>query len=56
MKHYLLTWYGITDLRAALGFEKSDGPILSALTQLSQLGVVLTFFDHVGNRLARERG
>lgn len=31
MKHYLLTWYGMTDLRAALGFERSDGPILSAL-------------------------
>ena len=31
MKHYLLTWYGITDLRAALGFERSDGPILGAL-------------------------
>lgn len=31
MKHYLLTWYGITDLRAALGLEPTDGPILSAL-------------------------
>jgi len=31
MKHYLLTWYGITDLRAALGLEATDGPILSAL-------------------------
>lgn len=31
MKHYLLTWYGITDLRAALGFEATAGPILSAL-------------------------
>ena len=32
MKRVLLTWYGITDLRAALGFEESDGPVLSALT------------------------
>jgi len=31
MKHYLLTWYGITDLRAALGVEEVDGPVLSAL-------------------------
>ena len=31
MKHYLLTWYGLTDLRAALGLETTDGPILSAL-------------------------
>jgi hypothetical protein len=31
MKHYLLTWYGITDLRAALGLEATDGPILGAL-------------------------
>jgi hypothetical protein len=31
MRSYLLTWYGITDLRAALGFEESDGPILGAL-------------------------
>jgi len=31
MKNYLLTWYGLTDLRAALGFEESDGPVLSAL-------------------------
>lgn len=31
MKHYLLTWYGMTDLRAALGLEDADGPVLSAL-------------------------
>jgi hypothetical protein len=31
MKHYLLTWYGITDLRAAFGFEEFDGPVLGAL-------------------------
>src|SRR3954452_3686500 len=31
MKHYLLTWYGVTDLRAALGFEDTAGPVLSAL-------------------------
>lgn len=31
MKRFLLTWYGITDFRASLGFENSDGPIASAL-------------------------
>lgn len=31
MKKYLLTWYGITDLRASLGFESSSGPVLAAL-------------------------
>lgn len=31
MKHYLLTWYGITDLRSALGFEELGGPVLGAL-------------------------
>src|SRR5690242_14334340 len=31
MKHYLLTWYGLTDLRAALGFEDTEGPVLGAL-------------------------
>ena len=30
-RHFLLTWYGITDLRAALGLEPSDGPIMGAL-------------------------
>jgi len=31
MKNYLLTWYGITDLRAALGLDDQGGPILGAL-------------------------
>ena len=31
MKHYLLTWYGITDIRAALGLEASAGPVAGAL-------------------------
>lgn len=30
-RRYLLAWYGITDLRAALGLEETDGPILGAL-------------------------
>ena len=31
MKKILVTWYGITDLKASLGLEHSNGPILSAL-------------------------
>lgn len=31
MKNYLLTWYGLTDLKAALGLEETDGPVLNAL-------------------------
>lgn len=30
-KRILLTWYGITDLRAAMGLEPSDGPVVGAL-------------------------
>ncbi|MDN6856782.1 DUF1887 family CARF protein [Pseudomonas sp. CAN2814] len=31
MKKFLLTWYGITDFRASLGFESTEGPIAAAL-------------------------
>lgn len=41
MKNYLLSWYGITDLRAALGLESSDGPLLSALKTNEYTDVVL---------------
>lgn len=30
-REFLLTWYGITDLRTALGLETGGGPILAAL-------------------------
>lgn len=32
MNKFLLTWYGITDLRASLEFESSTGPVLGALS------------------------
>lgn len=41
MKHYLLTWYGMTDLRAALGIEDTDGPVLSALKTADYSDVVI---------------
>ncbi|CAL8479456.1 Card1-like endonuclease domain-containing protein [Caballeronia sp. S22] len=31
MRKFLLTWYGITDFRASLEFEHTDGPIAAAL-------------------------
>ena len=40
-KHFLLSWYGITDLRTALGFEESNGPILSALLTGSYTDIVI---------------
>jgi hypothetical protein len=41
MKIFLLTWYGITDLRASLGFENTDGPIASALAAERYSDVVI---------------
>lgn len=41
MKKFLLTWYGITDLRASLGFEHSDGPIAAALAAEDYSDVVV---------------
>lgn len=41
MKNYLLSWYGITDLRAAVGLESSDGPLLSALKTNEYTDLVL---------------
>jgi hypothetical protein len=48
MKHYLLTWYGITDLRAALGLESTDGPILSALKTGQFTDVVILAYTNPG--------
>jgi len=31
MRSFLLTWYGITDFRASLGFEDTEGPITAAI-------------------------
>lgn len=40
MKDYLVTWYGITDFRSSLGFEKS-GPILGALADGNYTDVIV---------------
>ena len=49
MKKFLLTWYGITDFRAALGFENSDGPIASALVGESYSDVVILGYTRMDN-------
>ena len=41
MKKILLTWYGITDLKAAFGVEYSNGPVLSALTSDEYSDVII---------------
>lgn len=48
MKHYLLTWYGITDLRAALGFERGDGPVCGALRAGGFSEVVILAYSKPG--------
>ncbi len=48
MKHYLLTWYGITDLRAALGLEPTDGPVLSALKTQKFTDVIILAYTNPG--------
>jgi len=45
MKHYLLTWYGITDLKASLGLEATDGPILGALKTGNYTDIVILAFE-----------
>jgi hypothetical protein len=46
MKHYLLTWYGMTDLRAALGLEDTEGPVLSALKTGNYSNVVILAYTN----------
>ncbi len=46
MTKHLLTWYGITDLRASLGLETSNGPILSALLAEPYSDVVILAYSN----------
>lgn len=48
MKHYLLTWYGVTDLRAALGLQPTDGPILSPLKTKKYTDIVILAYTNPG--------
>lgn len=49
MRKFLLTWYGITDLRASLGFENTDGPIVGALAAESYSDVVVLGYTRADN-------
>lgn len=46
MRKYLLTWYGITDLRASLQLEKTTGPVLGALLAEDYTDVVILGFTN----------
>lgn len=49
MKRFLLTWYGITDFRASLGFENTDGPIVGALSSESYSDVIILGYTRADN-------
>jgi hypothetical protein len=46
MKKYLMTWYGMTDLWASLGLEKTTGPVLGALLAEDYTDVVILGFTN----------
>ena len=49
MRTFLLTWYGLTDFRASLGFEKTDGPIAGALAAEAYSDVVILCYTRADN-------
>ena len=49
MRKFLLTWYGITDFRASLGFENTDGPIAAALATEAYSDVVILCYTRADN-------
>nr|WP_025827235.1 DUF1887 family CARF protein [Acetobacter persici] len=49
MKRFLLTWYGITDFRASLGFENTDGPIARAIEGASYSDIVILGYTRADN-------
>lgn len=49
MRKFLLTWYGLTDFRASLGFESSDGPIAGALAADSYSDVIILGYTRADN-------
>jgi len=46
MNNFLMTWYGITDLRASLGLEQTTGPVLGALLAEDYTDVVILGYTH----------
>ena len=53
MKNYLVTWYGITDFRSSLGFEKS-GPVLGALADGDYTDVIVLGYTKHDDSISRE--
>jgi len=49
MKRFLLTWYGITDFNASLGFENTDGPIAAALADETYSDVIILGYTRADN-------
>jgi len=49
MRKFLLTWYGLTDFRASLGFEGTDGPIAGALAADSYSDVIILGYTRADN-------
>ena len=46
MKKYLMTWYGITDIRASIQFGEITGPVLGALLAEDYTDVVILGFTN----------
>lgn len=53
MKKYLVTWYGITDFRSSLGFEKS-GPIVGALADGDYTDVIVLGYTKHDDSISNE--
>ncbi len=49
MRKCLLTWYGITDFRASLGLENTEGPIAAALAAENYSDVVILCYTRPDN-------
>ena len=53
MKNFLVTWYGITDFKSSLGFEKS-GPILGALADGDYTDVIVLGYTKHDDSISNE--
>lgn len=53
MRKFLLTWYGITDFRASLGFENTNGPIAGAVVAEDYSDVVILCYTRADDDASR---
>ncbi len=56
MKKFLLTWYGLTDFRASLGFENTIGPIAGALEAEDYCEVVILCYTRTDDETDKHAG